>query len=76
MALALNNLKRVDMLLNKETKAKTKFLMKKSFLRNRGSGGLNKKRKEGFLSANLYGDKEDPTTSIRKRVNENCEDSN
>ena len=50
---------RIYDLLNVETKPKflclpytnkrKNFLLKKSFLRTRGSGGLNKKWKEGFL---------------------------
>ncbi len=36
------------------------FLQKKSFLRKRGSGGLNKKRKEGFLTVLTTAIKKDP----------------
>ena len=39
------------------------FLQKKSFLRKMGSGGLNKKRKEGFLTGLGTTIKKDPTTS-------------
>ena len=46
--------------------SKELFLLKKSFLRKRGSGRLNKKRKEGFLTALTTAIKKDPTTSIRK----------
>ena len=33
-------------------------------------GGLNKKRKEGFLTALVTVIKKDPTTSIKKHANE------
>ena len=46
-----------------------KFLQKKTFLRKRGGcGGLNKKRKEGFLTA-LVTEIKDPITSIRNYAN-------
>ena len=51
-------------------KAKKNFSQKKSFLRKSGSGGLNKKRKESFLTALATAIKRDPTTSIRKHANE------
>ena len=51
-------------------KAKKKLLQKKRFLRERESGGLNKKQKEGFLIALTTAIKKDPTTSIRKHANE------
>ena len=64
-------------LLNAETKPKflclhyrKTFLQKKSFLRKRGIGGLNKKQKEAFLTALATRIKNDPTTSIRKPANE------
>ena len=44
-------------------------LQKKSFLRKRASGGLNKKQ-EGFLTALASPIKKDPTLSIRKHANE------
>ena len=34
-----------------------------------GSGGLKKKRNEGFLTALVTAIKKDPTTSVRKHVN-------
>ena len=40
-----------------------------SFLRKRGRGGLNKKRKEGVLTALVTAIKKDPTISIRKHAN-------
>ena len=46
-----------------------KNLQKKSFLKKRGSGGLNKKRQEGFLTA-LDTANKDPTTSRKKHANE------
>ena len=46
------------------------FLQKKSVLRKRGSGGLNQKRKEGFLTALTTVIKKDPTASIRKHADE------
>ena len=46
------------------------FLLKKSFLRKRGNGGLNQKRKEGFLTALATAIKKEPTKSIRKHANE------
>ena len=49
--------------------AKKKNLQKKSFLRKVGSGGLNKKRKEGFLTALATTIKKDPIMSIRKHAN-------
>ena len=49
---------------------KNKKLMKKSFLRKRGSGGLNKKWKEIFLNAIASVIKKGPPTSIRKHANE------
>ena len=50
-------------------KAKKPF-HRKIFLRKRGSGGLNKKQKEGFLTVLVTVIKKDPTTSIRKHANE------
>ena len=41
-----------------------------SFIRKRGSGGLTKKRKEGFLTAFATVIKNDPIMSIRKHANE------
>ena len=70
---------RIYDLLNAETKPKflclsftkrRKKLQKKSVLRKRRSGGLNKKRKEGFLTALTMAIKKDPTTSTRKHTNE------
>ena len=70
---------RIYDLLNAKTKPKflclmyTKqkdFLQKKCFLRQRGSGRLNKKRKEGFLAALTITIKKDQTTSIKKPANE------
>ena len=52
------------------TKSKEKKLQKNSFLRKRGSGVLNKKRIEGFLTAPATAIEKDPTASIRKHVNE------
>ena len=46
------------------------FYRKRTFLRKRGSGGLNKKQKEGFLTALVTAIKKDPTTLIRKHANE------
>ena len=46
------------------------YLQKKSFLRKRRRGGLKKNRKEGFLTALTMTIKGDPTSSIRKHVNE------
>ena len=63
-------------LLKAETKSKflypkqRKNLQQKSFLRKSGSGGLNIKRNEGFLTALATAIKKDPTTSIRKHANE------
>ena len=45
------------------------FYKKKSNFRKR-NGGLNKKRKEGFLTAFTTAIKKEPTTSIRKHANE------
>ena len=50
--------------------SKKNFLVKKSFLRKRGSRGLNKKQKECFLTAFVTAIKKDPTTSIKKQANE------
>ena len=50
-------------------KAKKNCLQKKSFLRKRVSGGLNKNQKD-FLTALAMPIKKDPTTSIRKHANE------
>ena len=52
------------------TKQKQDLLQKKNFLRKRGSGGLNKKRNEGFLTALVTAIKKDHTTSIRKHADE------
>ena len=41
-----------------------------AFLKKKGSGRLNKKQKEGFLTAFASVIKKDPKTSIRKHVNE------
>ena len=70
---------RIHDLLNAETsqsfffvyrlQSKEKFLQKRSFLRKREIGGLNKKRKEGFLTVLTAAIKKDPTTSIRKHTN-------
>ena len=46
--------------------AKKTFLQKNLFLKKRESGGLNKKWKEGFLTALFTAIKKNPTTSIRK----------
>ena len=43
---------------------------KENFFRKRTSEGLNKKRKEGFLTALATTIKKDTTTSIRKHANE------
>ena len=45
-------------------KEKKHFLPKKSFLRKWGSGGLNKNRKEGFLTNLATAIKKDPRTLI------------
>ena len=50
--------------------AKKKILLKKRFLRKRVSGRLNKKQKEGFLTALAMAIKKDPITFIRKHTNE------
>ena len=50
--------------------SKVFFLNKKSVLKKSGSRRLNKKQKEGFLSALSTAIKKDPTTSIRKYANE------
>ena len=47
-------------------KQRKKNLLKKSFLRKRGSEGLNKKQKEGFLTGLATVIKKDPTTSFGK----------
>ena len=52
------------------THTKKKNLIKKSFLGKRRSEGLNRKWKDGFLTALTLAVKEDPTTSIRKHNNE------
>ena len=46
------------------------FSQKKSFLREMWSGGLNKKQKEGVLTALATVIKKGPIISIRKQVNE------
>ena len=47
------------------------FFTEKGLLLRKGeSGGLNKKRKEGFLSALVTAIKKDPTMSIRKHAYE------
>ena len=46
------------------------FFTEKELLRKRESGGLIKKRKEGFLTAVASVIKKDPTTSIKKHANE------
>ena len=51
-----------------QRKKKFFFLPKKGFLRKAGCGGLNKKRKEGFLFAFALAIKNDPT--IRKHTKE------
>ena len=51
-------------------KAKKKIYTEKVFLRKRGSGGLDRKLKEGFLIALATVIKKNPTTSIRKHGNE------
>ena len=57
--------------LSTQYKAKKKnfFLQKKNFFNKKESGGLNKKQKEGFLTA-LPTAFKDPTTSIRKKAHE------
>ncbi len=52
------------------TKQRKKILLKKNFLRRSRSGGVNKKRKEGFLTAFATMIKKDPTTSIKNHANE------
>ena len=49
---------------------KKKNLQIKSFLRKRWNGGLNEKRKEGFLTALATTINKDPTALIRKDDNE------
>ena len=49
---------------------KDSFTEKELFKEKKGSGGLNKKRKEGFLIALVTAIKKDPTSSIIKHVNE------
>ena len=66
----LNIETKTKFLLSTVYKAKKKFLQKKSFSRKMGSGGLNKKWKEGFLTALTTAIKKDPTTPIRKHTNE------
>ena len=71
---------RIYDLLNAKTKPKflclpyTKYrknFTEKEHLRKRGwGGGLNKKRKVGFLMALAVGIKKNPTTSVRKHANE------
>ena len=75
-----NKRRRIYDLLNAETKRKFLclpykkqrffFLQKNSFLRKRGSKGLNTKQKEGFLTALATAIQKDPITSIRKHANE------
>ena len=81
---------RIYDLLNAETKPKflcllytkqRKNLTEIVFLRKKGSGGLHKKRKEGFLTALATVIKRGPTKSIIKHANElkfheKTEDSN
>ena len=43
------------------------FFTKKTFLRKKDCGGLNKTRKEGFLTALATVIKKDPSTSIKKK---------
>ena len=56
-------------MLNAETKPNFFFYIEKELLKKSGRGGLNKKRKEGFLTALARMIKKDPTTSIRKHAN-------
>ena len=49
---------------------KKKKCRKRVFLRKKGCDGLNKKRKRKLFNGSLYGEKKDPTTSIRKLDNE------
>ena len=63
------------------SKQKKKILLKKSSPRKTGSGGVNKKLKEDFLTALATVIKKAPTTSMRKhanelKVHEKTEDSN
>ena len=51
-------------------KQRKKDLTEKQLFKEKGSGGLNKKRKEGFLTALATVIKKDLTTSIRKNANE------
>ena len=54
------------------TKQRKKSYRKKSFLKKRESGGVNKKKKTKRFSLTALTTviKEDPTTSIRKHANE------
>ena len=52
------------------TKHRNILFTEKELFMERGRGGLNKKRKEGFLTAIAATIKKDPTTSIRKHANE------
>ena len=52
------------------TKQRKNFLQEKSFLRKSGSGGLDKKQNEDFLTALAKVIKKDPTASIKKQTNE------
>ena len=53
-----------------EKNRQRKKILKKIFLSKRGSGVLNKKRKESFLTSPATVIKKDPTMSIRKYINE------
>ena len=45
------------------------FFTEKELFKVKGEWGLNKKRKEGFLTALGTAIKEDTTTSVRKQAN-------
>ena len=57
---------RIYDLLNAQIKLMFLFLQVNSFLRKSGRGGLNKKRKEGFLTALAAENKKNPNSVNKK----------